>query len=90
MDDFHRHLSESMKDPAFSDEWERLAPEREYLKEIIRARAEQNLTQEELAKRSGIRQSNLSRIETGSCSPTISTLQQIAKGVGKTLHIEFR
>ena len=30
------------------------------------------------------------RIENGNCSPTIATLQQIADGVGKTLHIEFR
>jgi DNA-binding XRE family transcriptional regulator len=90
MDDFHKHLNKHLSDPAFKEEWERLAPEREYLGEIIRARAEQNLTQRELAERCGIRQSNLSRIETGSCSPTIATLQQIAKGVGKTLYIEFR
>jgi ribosome-binding protein aMBF1 (putative translation factor) len=90
MDDFHKHLNKHMQDSAFKEEWERLAPEREYLGAIIRARAEQNLTQKELAERCGIRQSNLSRIETGSASPTIATLQQVAKGVGKTLYIEFR
>ncbi|MDR3288349.1 MAG: helix-turn-helix transcriptional regulator [Peptococcaceae bacterium] len=42
------------------------------------------------ARKTGIRQSNISRIENGNCSPTIATLQQIADGVGKTLHIEFR
>jgi len=51
---------------------------------------EQNLTQSELAKKTGIRQSNISRIENGNCSPTIATLQQIADGVGKKLYIEFR
>ena len=55
----------------------------------IGARIEQNLTQEQLARRSGIRQSNISRIENGTCSPTISTLQQLASGMGKKLHIEF-
>jgi transcriptional regulator with XRE-family HTH domain len=48
------------------------------------------LTQEELARKTGIRQSNISRIENGNCSPTVATLQQIASGVGKTLHIEFK
>ncbi|MDR2712380.1 MAG: helix-turn-helix domain-containing protein [Clostridiales bacterium] len=40
--------------------------------------------------KTGIRQSNISRIENGNCNPTVATLQQIADGVGKTLHIEFR
>ena len=47
------------------------------------------LDPEQLARRSGIRQSNISRIENGTCSPTISTLQQLASGMGKKLHIEF-
>lgn len=49
-----------------------------------------NMTQKELAERSGIRQSNISRIENGSCSPTISTLQLLAKGLGKELSVSFR
>ena len=90
MDDLQRYLEEQLKDPEFAAEWERQRPEREYIKAIIGARIEKNLTQKELAERTGIRQSNLSRIENGNCSPTIATLQQIASGMGKTLHIEFR
>jgi DNA-binding XRE family transcriptional regulator len=90
MDDFTRHLERQLKDPEFAAEWENQRAEREYIKAIIAARAEQNMTQKELAERTGIRQSNISRIETGACSPTVATLQQIAEGVGKTLHIEFR
>ena len=62
----------------------------EYIKAIIAARMERNLTQKELAEKTGIRQSNISRIENGNCSPTIATLQQLAEGVGKKLYIEFR
>ena len=90
MDDFQEYLEEQLQDPEFAAEWERQRPEREYIKAIIDARIEKNLTQKELAERTGIRQSNISRIENGNCSPTIATLQQIAHGVGKTLHIEFR
>ena len=89
MSGYRTHLNEQLKNPEFSAEWERQRPEREYIKTIIAARLEQNLTQKELAERTGIRQSNISRIENGNCSPTIATLQQIAAGVGKTLHIEF-
>jgi predicted transcriptional regulator len=87
MDDFRKHLNESLKDPAFAEEWELLAPEREYIKAIVRGRAEQHLTQEELARKSGIRQSNISRIETGATSPTVAMLQQILRPLGKTLRV---
>jgi len=90
MSDFKKHLKEQLKNPEFAAEWERQRPEREYIKAIIGARIEKNLTQKELAEKTGIKQSNISRIENGNCSPTIATLQQIADGVGKTLHIEFR
>ncbi len=42
---------------------------------LIGARIECDLTQKQLAELSGIRQSNISRIENGTCSPTIATLQ---------------
>ena len=90
MSDIKKHLERQFEDPVFAAEWERQRPDREYIKAIIAARMEQNLTQKELAERTGIRQSNISRIESGSCSPTVATLQQIADGVGKILHIEFR
>jgi len=90
MNDYKKHLDEQLKDPEFAAEWERQRPEREYVKAIIAARIERNMTQKELSEKTGIRQSNISRIENGNCSPTIATLQQIASGMGKTLHIEFR
>jgi len=90
MSDFRKHLEEKLKDPGFAAEWEKERPEREYIKAIVAARTEQDITQKELAEKTGLRQSNISRIETGRCSPTIATLQQIAEGLGKTLHLEFR
>ena len=90
MNDYKKHLDKQLENPEFAAEWERQRPEREYIKAIIAVRIEQNLTQKELSEKTGIRQSNISRIENGNCSPTVATLQQIADGVGKTLHIEFR
>jgi len=75
MNDYRAHIEAQLKDQEFFTEWERQRPEREYIKAIIAARMEQNLTQKELAERTGIRQSNISRIENGKCSPTIATLQ---------------
>ena len=90
MNDFQKFKKELLKDPEVRTEYEALRPEMEVIRALIGARIEQNLTQEQLAQRSGIRQSNISRIESGTCSPTIATLQQLAKGMGKKLHIEFQ
>ncbi len=89
MSDFQKLKEELLKDPEVRAEYEALKPEYEVIRALINARLEQNLTQAQLAERTGIRQSNISRIENGTCSPTIATLQQLASGMGKQLHIEF-
>ncbi len=87
---FKDHLKEQLKDPEFRSEYEALEPEYTIIRQIIRARSESNMTQKELAERSGIKQGNISRLERGTYNPSLSSLKKIAKGLGKELHIEFR
>ena len=61
-----------MKDPSFAAEVQKLQPEYEIIKEIVKARIEQNITQEELAERAGTKQSNISRLERGNANPSLS------------------
>lgn len=89
MNDFQKFKEKLLLDSEVRAEYEALRPEMEVIRALVGARIEQNLTQKQLAERTGIRQSNISRIENGSCSPTIATLQQLANGMGKKLHIEF-
>ncbi len=89
MSDFRKFKEELLKDPEVRAEYDALKPEYEVIRALVGARIEQNLTQEQLAQRTGIRQSNISRIESGACSPTVATLQQLANGMGKKLHIKF-
>ena len=90
MDDLDRYLQKQMKDSEFAAEYDRTRPEFEVMRAIISARIECNMTQKELAEKTGIRQSNISRIENGASSPTVETLQRLADGMGKKLRIEFR
>lgn len=90
MDDFEKALTEQMKDPEFKREYDALRPEYEIVKAIIRGRQEGQITQKQLAKKIGMRQSNISRIEHGQSDPKLSTLKKIAAGLGKELHLEFR
>ena len=89
MSDFKKYLAQQMEDPAFAAEYEAQRPEYEAIHAVIAARLACNMTQKELAEKTGIRQSNISRIENGSASPTIDTLARIAAGLGKQLKIDF-
>ena len=89
MDDFTRYSNRQLKDPEFIMEWDRQQSESELAQSIIKARTETGITQKELSTRTGILQSNISRIEKGEYNPSIKTLQRLANGMGKKLHIEF-
>lgn len=90
MSDFREYLKKQLDDPDFKAEYEAMRPEYEAIRAVIAARLESNMTQAELAEKTGIRQSNISRIESGTSSPTVDTLARIAAGLGKKLKIEFQ
>ena len=89
MSDFRDYLTKKLNDPEFAEEYEKMRPEYEAVRAVITARLESGMTQKELAEKTGIRQSNLSRIEQGISSPTIDSLARIAAGMGKKLKIDF-
>lgn len=67
-----------------------IEPEYQAILALFETRTDLGITQEELSKRSGIRQSNISRIERGTCSPTIHTLSTLAYAMGKKLEIKIK
>ena len=89
MSNYEKYLKAQLQDPAFKEEYDNLEAEYQIIKAIIDARLELNLTQQELSEKIGIKQSNLSRIENGNCSPTVHTLSKIARGLDKQLVIKF-
>ena len=80
---------EFLKDPDTLREYNRLEPEYEIIKEIIKARIEKDITQAELARKVGTKQSNISRLESGEYNPSLLFLKKVASGLGKKLHITF-
>ena len=48
-----------------------------------------DMTQAELAQKSGIRQSNISRIENGNAIPRLDTLEALALAMGKKVKISI-
>ena len=80
---------ELLAEPDTYREYKALEPEYEVIRQIIKARIEQDLTQAELARLIGTKQSNISRLEGGDYNPSLQFLIRVAKGLGKELHISF-
>lgn len=67
-----------------------IEPEFQAILALYETRIDSGISQKQLSELSGIRQSNISRIETGRCSPTIHTLSQLAYAMGKKLEIKIK
>lgn len=88
-DDFERLLQQEMKNPEFQKEWNALEPEFNIIQAMIDARKKSHLTQKELAKKTGINQADISKLENGNANPTLSLLQRLAEGMDMQLKLEF-
>jgi len=82
-------MQEQLKNPEFRKEYEAIQPEMAVIKALIDARISQNLTQKELAKRTGIHQSDISKLDNGTRNPSINLLKRLADGMDMVLKIEF-
>jgi predicted transcriptional regulator len=87
---YKEHLNEMLKDTEFAKEYKALEPEYEIIRQIIKSRCELKLSQKALADKVGIRQSHISRLESGNYNPSLNFLKKIADGLGKELYIEFK
>jgi DNA-binding XRE family transcriptional regulator len=77
---------ELLDDPAVKREYDALEPEFQLASSLIQARIEKKLTQADVAKKAGISQVMVARLESGASNPTVSTVNKVAHVLGK----EFR
>lgn len=87
MPSFSSHLKEQLKNPEFKKEFDRLEPEFALIRLLIETRIKKGITQKELAKKMGTKQSAISRFEAGGSNPTLEFMQKLADGLGKTLNV---
>jgi predicted transcriptional regulator len=79
---YEEHVKELLKNKKVREEYEKLLPEYELARSIIEQRLKKKMTQEEVAKKAGMPQSTISRIEGLTHGlPKISTLKKIANAL---------
>lgn len=86
---FDDMLAKQLQNEDFRKEYEAIQPEMDVIRAIVEARTSQNLTQKELAERTGINQADISKLENGTRNPSVNLLKRLADGMGMMLKIEF-
>lgn len=89
MSDFKNYLDEQLKNDEFREEYEKIEPEFSIIQAVIDARKLANLTQKELSDKTGIAQSDISKLENGNSNPTLAMLKRLADGMGMTIKLQF-
>jgi len=82
---FENWLQERMANPEFQAEWK--ASEAAY--QVARLRILSGLTQEQVAKMVGTKQSSIARLESGRTEPKLSFLQRVVEALGGRLEVRI-
>lgn len=77
------------KDPEYKAEYDKLRPEFEIARLLIKTRTQAGMTQAQLAERLQTTQSAVARFESGRIHPSTNTLKKIAQATGTRLKISF-
>lgn len=80
---------EQLQNPEIAKAYQEIQPELDVIRAIVNARTSQNMTQKELAERTGINQADISKLENGTRNPSINLLKRLADGMDMMLKIEF-
>ena len=79
-----------MQEPEFADAYEEVQAEMNIVRARVDARISRNLSQKELSEKTGINQTEISRLENGTRNPTVRLLQRLADGMDMVLDISFK
>lgn len=81
---------ELLKDPKVAQEYKRLEPRYRLISQLIEARRKKGMTQAELARKIGTRQSAIARVESGNANPSIGFLEKLTEALGTRLVIQVK
>ena len=84
--EFKRQL---FRDRVLKKAYDDLEPEFQLVTLFIKRRLEKKLTQKELARRIGTRQSAIARFESGAYNPTVDFLNKVAAGLNTRIKISI-
>jgi ribosome-binding protein aMBF1 (putative translation factor) len=82
-------LDQQLQDASFRAGWGRAALAREVAARVVAYRAEHGLSQAGLARKLGVSQPLIARLEAGEHEPTIATLSRLSRRLGLEFHLHI-
>lgn len=79
----------ALKNTKIKAEYDKIQPEFSLIQAMVDARVKKRVTQKELARKIGTKQSVISRLETGRGNPTVAFLKKLAAALNARLEIRF-
>jgi transcriptional regulator with XRE-family HTH domain len=76
-------------DPVYEAALQELSPYEEIARQLIAFRIERGLSQAELARRCGVSQPAIARLERGEHEPRLATLRRVAHALDADLVLDF-
>lgn len=90
MKTYTQFKKESFRKPGVKKAYNDLEPEFALIRAIIEQRLKGEITQKELARRVGTKQSAIARFEAGGSNPTLDFMQRLSRGLGMTLSVHIK
>ena len=89
MKNYRQLKAKLLKDKEVRKAYDKLGSEFALIEMIIKRRIERGLTQRELARKIGTKQSAVSRLESGGYNPSIALLQKVADALHARLKVSL-
>jgi ribosome-binding protein aMBF1 (putative translation factor) len=86
---FQEYLGKRLKNPKFKKHYYEYGKQLEIAYQVLQLRKKKKMSQAELARKIGTKQSNIARMEAGQQNFTIDTLQKIASAFDRELKVEL-
>ena len=87
--DFDSYLEKQLKNKEFKKHYDEYGKQLEIAYQILQLRKKKNISQAQLAKKIGTKQSNIARMESGEQNFSVDILGKIAEALGCNVKIMF-
>ena len=84
---FEDWKKKSLRDPKIRAEYDKLEPEFAVIEAILEARVKKGMTQEQIAKKVGTKQSAIARLESGNYNPSLDFLKKVTRALDARIQI---
>jgi len=88
-EDFQAYLKKQLKNPEFKRHYDEYGKQLEIAYQILKLRKKKKISQAQLAKKIGTKQSNIARMEAGQQNFSVDILEKIAQAFDCNLRIMF-